>query len=1175
MRFRSSCTACLVLLVCAVLLAPPEAPAQEARGTIVGKIVDGTGAVVPGAVVTITNTAMGTKVSPATNAEGGYQAPYLIPGSYQIMVEVPGFKKYVRDGLEVRVNDRLEVNITLELGGTTETVTVTGETPLLDTASASVGSVIDARRVAELPMAHGQPFALIGLAPGVSFNAGSATLNRPFEPTHIAGYAMGGAKSNRSDVTIDGVPATATANAGEIISSYVPPADIVQEFRVQTATFDAAFGQTEGGVINIAIKSGTNDLHGTAYYGKWHPALLANYWLNNRNAQPEGDFTYNRWGGSASGPVWLPKLYDGRNKTFFLWGYEAIHETRGRNNNGNPTVPTPAMKNGDFSQLLAVNPTYQIYDPATRRQLANGRIEADPFPGNIIPAARQSQIAKNLLKYWSDPILPGNAVGQNNMLEPNLPETITYYTHTIRGDHVISDKQRMFARYSFYTRDSNYNNYLHSIATGEWFKFFSNNATIDDVYTLSPTTVLNVRYGYNRFVRTSTANPGGFGLDYTALGFPKEYSDAIGDIRRFPGIDMNGYTNTNHSDFWRPNDTHAFVANVNKIAGAHSIKTGVEFRAYRENSSFFGNDGSGRFVFDAKWTGGPLDNSARPNPPLGLSVAAFLLGLPSSGSVTRLASYAEQSTNWGIYVHDDWKVTRKLTLNLGLRWEYEGPLTERYNRSVSGFDPTYVQDFNAAAQAAYAAKTAALVPELPASQFKAMGGLTFAGVGGNGRGLYDTGKKNFMPRIGIAYQLRPTTVLRGGYGIYYGFLGQRRGDVVQHGFNGITEFVPTNDNGLTFAATLANPFPNGISPAKGASEGGKTFINQNLTFFDPKPATPYMQRWELGFQQEFPGGFVFDGGYMGNRGTDIEINRNINAVPNQYYSTSPFRDVPWYNNMTANVPNPFAGLLAGTTINGTTVQKNVLLKPYPQFGTITTTTNQGYSWYHALLVGVQKRFSKGYTMSFNYTFSKFMQATEYLNPADPMPIETISDVDTPHRITVSSIYELPFGSGRRFLANAHPVVKGILGGWQVQGIYAFQSGRPVNFTNTTYTQNFPFYGDATKIVLPSDQRSPDQWFNTSVFDRASLTQWGYNLRTFPFRFSTLRTDPLNNWDLSLIKNTRIAEGKNLQIRAEFLNAMNHPNFSAPNIVTTNSLFGTAIGTQNYPRNIQLTAKFLF
>ncbi|MBK7930925.1 MAG: carboxypeptidase regulatory-like domain-containing protein [Bryobacterales bacterium] len=296
-RFRSAAAALLLLTF---LLVPP-ALAQEARGTIVGTITDSTGAVIPGAKVDVISKTMGTKVSLTTNESGHYQAAYLIPGEYQVVAQSDGFKRFIRDGIEVRVNDRVEVNLSLEVGGTEQSVTVTGETPLLNTTSSSLGQVVDGRRVSELPIPHGNPYFLIGLASGVSFTR-DPRLDRPFEPTHIVGYSMDGTKANRSDVTIDGAPSTATANAGEVISSYVPPADLVAEFKVQTATFDASFGQTEGGVTNISLKSGTNALHGTAYYNKMAPSLFANDYFANANRIPRPEFTYNRWGGVAGGP---------------------------------------------------------------------------------------------------------------------------------------------------------------------------------------------------------------------------------------------------------------------------------------------------------------------------------------------------------------------------------------------------------------------------------------------------------------------------------------------------------------------------------------------------------------------------------------------------------------------------------------------------------------------------------------------------------------------------------------------------------------------------------------------------------------------------------------------------------------------------------------------------------
>jgi outer membrane receptor protein involved in Fe transport len=1184
MRFRNSHVVFVSVLAVLALTAPP-AFAQEARGTIVGSVLDPSGAAVPGASVVVTNKAMGTKLALSTNEAGVYQASYLIPGLYLIEVESPGFKTVVRDGVEVRVNDRVQVNITLEIGAAAESITVVGETPLLSTSTASMGQVVDSRRVAELPIAHGQPFALVGLAPGVSFNAGAATLNRPFEPTHIAGYAMSGVRTNRSDITIDGVPSTATANENEVISTYVPPADIVQEFRVQTATFDAQFGNTQGGVINIGIKSGTNELHGAMYYSKWTPALTANDWFNNRQGRPKPSYSYNRWGASAGGPVWIPKLYNGKNRTFFMWGYEGIHESRPRNNCGTTcAVPTEAQWNGDFSGVLAAGgPAYQIYNPFSG-VLDGTTIRRQPFPNNQIPASLITDFARKIRQYWpAEPFSPhtGTALGNQNHFNPGLPEPITYYTHTIRGDQNIGDRQRLFVRFSFYKRDSNYNNYLGSIATGEFFKFISRQATLDDVVTLSPTMVLNVRYGYNRFVRTSDSNPGNYGFDLTSLGFSSAYQDAVlaAQNTRFPGISMTGYTSTNHSDFWRPVDTHSFAGTLTKQQGSHSLKTGLELRVYRENQRFYGNDGVGRFTFDANWTR-QTNTASAPSPPMGHSVAALLLGLPTSANITRHASYAEQSPTWGLFVQDDWKVSQRLTVNLGLRWEYEGPLTERFNRSITGFDTNFVQPSEAAAQAAYAVNP---IPELPASQFRVRGGYMFAGVDGRTRGLYETSWTHFMPRLGLAYQLRDKTVLRAGYGVFFGFLGQRRSDVIQHGFSSVTDFSPTNDGGLTFPNSMLNPFPQIVEPL-GAAGGGTTYLNQNLQPFNLNPKAPYEQRWQFGFQQELGAGFVADIAYVGNRGTRIEILRDLNATPRQFLSTSPFRDNPVIQRLSGNTANPFRGVLPGTTLNtSSTIPVERLLRPYPHFGTIALRgEEQGYTWYHSLQASFQKRFSRDYTLMGSYTFSKFMQAVEYLNATDPMPIETISEFDTPHRISISGIWELPFGKGKRFGPSIHPVTSKIISGWQLQGIYVFQSGVPVTFDRTVEphravgsNRGVMFFGDVSTIK--KDNPTVEGWFNTAGFvtQSAQLIDTARQLRTFPLRFGWLRQDPLNNWDLSVLKNTAVAEGKNLQIRFEFLNAMNHPNFGGPVTQPTAANFSQITGVQNYSRRIQLTAKFVF
>jgi len=1105
-------------------------------------------------------------------------------------VEFPGFKTYVADDVQVAVAARLEYDIKMELGEQAETVTITGESPLLNTASATLGQVVDARRVADLPLAHGNPYALIGMAGGASFNYTAATLNRPFEPTHIVGYAINGSRANRMDVMIEGVPSTATANANEVIAAWVPPTDIVQEFKVQTAAFDATTGNTEGGVANFSLRSGTNQLHGTAYWANQPVSLAANGWLSNKNGQPKTQTDYNRWGGSAGGPVYLGKLYDGRNKTFFFWGYEAIHETRPRNNcGGNCTVPTAANRTGDFSQQLTAGGSgYQIYNPFTRRALSGGIYEQDPFEGNTIPSTLLNPIAVKVLDFYpATPLTAGNALGQNNHFDGNLPEAITYYTHSFKVDHILTDSQKLAVTARFYKRDSNYNNYLGSMATGQWFQFMSRAGGVDYVNTMSATMVLNLRYGYNRFIRATDANPESYGMDLTTLGFPASFNAMSPvDIHRFPGFTFPGGTNgagyigTQSGNFWRPIDTHVMAGTLSKMISSHSLRTGFEFRAYRENSNFFNSDQTGRFNFDTTWTRGPLSTANGAANGTAQSMAAFLLGLPSSTNsyISRTSSYAEQSTTWGIFLQDDWKANDRLTLNLGLRWEYEGPLTERFNRSVRGLDFNAKQPFADQAIANYTtlynAQQGGANPLLIApADFKVNGGYLFAGVNGQPRGLYDTPKTNFLPQIGFAYRVTDKTILRGGYGINYGFLGQRRGDVVQNGFSQNTNLIPSLDNGLTFLETLSDPFQGGVVEPVGAAEGIQTFVGQNIAFFNPEPEVLYNQRWQLGIQRQLTSDWVAEVSYVGNRGTDIEIAKDFNVTPNQYLSTSATRDQAKIDYLTGTVSNPFYGLIPKTTTIGgsTKIQRQLLLRPFPQFGQVNGTTNQGYSWYHSLQAGLQKRFSKGYTLTANYTWSKFMQATEYLNGGDDMPTEVISDMDTPHRLSLTGIIEMPFGPGKPLLSGSSALVSRLVGGWQLNVNYAVQSARPMgNWGSLIFT------GDFKNILLDESQRSTDGgWFNRDGFNRDNKQQLAQNVRTFPLRFSFIRGDMYNNLDLSIIKNTQIAEEKRLQFRAEFLNALNKPNFTQPDLNPVNTGFGQVSGVLNYSRFIQMSVKFLF
>ncbi|MBM3763701.1 MAG: hypothetical protein FJW36_26165 [Acidobacteria bacterium] len=399
--------------------------------------------------------------------------------------------------------------------------------------------------------------------------------------------------------------------------------------------------------------------------------------------------------------------------------------------------------------------------------------------------------------------------------------------------------------------------------------------------------------------------------------------------------------------------------------------------------------------------------------------------------------------------------------------------------------------------------------------------------------------------------------------------------MIQTGFSRVNNFVASQDNGLTFANNLSNPFSSPILDPLGAAGGAQTFLGQSITFFNENPLCPYMQRWQAGFQRELGKGYVLDATYVGNRGTHIEIGQNLNVTPQRYLSTSPTRDQARIDYLSANLQNPFRGLLPAGAIGaftGANMARERLLRPYPQFDAVNQSRFDGYSWYHSLQVGLEKCFSQGYTVMANYTLSKFMQATETYQADDLRPVEVISDADRPHRFTLSGIYEMPFGKGRRYLATSNALVSRLAGGWQLSGVYSFQSGAPINFGNII------FNGDVNHIRLSGSEQTVQRWFHTEAgFNRVAAQQLASNIRTFPLRFGFIRADKINNYDLSLIKNTQIREGKNFQFRAEFLNALNHKLLPAPNTNVTVAVFGQAVASNqaNYPRRIQLTAKFIF
>jgi hypothetical protein len=1180
-RTLASTLCCAGLFLSTLLCLPVFLHAQETRGRITGQVLDTTKAPIPGASVSVTDTARGTRATATTNSEGLFQVNYLLPGTYQVTVEITGFKKHIQDKVQVQISETRDLRVVLEVGGVEEAVSVTAEGAALDTSDASLGFTVDSKRLGELPLIHGDPYKIMGLATGLA-HSGDQRLDRPYEPTHIIGYAYDGTRSNRSDLLIDGAPSTSTANANEVIASYVPPSDLVQEFKVQTATFDAQFGNTEGGVTSMSIKSGTNRLHGSVYYFAEPKSLAANDFFGNARGQDRPDTSSNRPGFSLTGPVRIPGLYDGKDKTFFTVGYERIKDVRPRfDAPADSWVPTEALRNGDFS---AYSSNITIYDPMTRVPTGSGQYTGQPFPGNVIPQDRISPVSRAILEYYS---LPKSSGLNGNIYDSTLAETADYSTFTARLDQKVSNSNKMFVRYSWYNRDSNYNEYLDSAASGTWFQFQSYQAVIDDVHVINPTTVLNVRYGYNRFERNSGQQPDARNFDLTQLGFPAEYNSLISEAARyFPRLDFDGNTmiDVAYGADFRPTTSHTAAATLNKVLAAHSLKGGMEMRIYREDSLSTANAQAGQYAFTNAYT---RQSSASGTDYQGLqNYASFLLGLPNTTSLLRASDYSEYSKTWGFFVQDDWRVSSKLTLNLGLRYEVETALTERNDKSVSGFEYGYTQPIEGTVQARYAALNdpalKALVPQLSVK-----GGLMFAGVDGSSR-LYETPKNTFLPRFGLAYQMNPKTVIRGGAGLFAGFLGQRRGDVFPNGWAETTTVgTTTNAFGAPVPrswdnALLTQPILEPVGNANGRQQG----LGQAIDFFNQSPGISKQLRWQLGFQRELPGGFVVDAAYVGNYGYDIDVVRNINALPNEYLNTDNSRTAAMNANntfLTGSVANPFAGLLPGTSLNNPTIARSQLLRPYPQYLDIRTTTNEGKSWYNSAQVSVQKRFSKGYTLGLSYTYSRWEQATEYLNAADAEPTRMISDLDVPHRLSVSGILELPFGKGRRFLSDADGLLNAIVGGWQVQGVYTYQSGFPIPFglynLTSGVTSGDLFYNGGDVGI---DNPSVASWFNTGAFT-SILTDSSTNatpvnhLRTAPYRFDDARRDSINALDLSLIKDIVFQGDVRLQLRAEFINVLNQAYFPQPVATATSTTFGqvSASNQSNYARRAQIGVKVLF
>ncbi len=1136
--------------------------AQTAQ--IGGRVTDPSGAVIPGIDITVTNSDTKVMRKTKSNEEGYYVVPLLQPGRYQLTAQKEGFKPLSRDGIVLRVGDKVTFNLDLALGDTSEKIVVTVDTPLLAMADASLGQVVDERRVMELPLFGGSAVSLVQLAPGVvngttlrQSDRGSNNVNSQFSTNGSGMY--------NNEFSLDGVSNTISDTQGNSSSqrvAFIPPTNAVGEFKMQTVSYDASIGHTSGSLVTISTKSGSNELHGEAHWFVRNRAFDTPSIFQNRSGKEMPVYQSNRYGVAAGGPVVLPGVYSGKNRTFWFYAWEEFRH--GIPQTFIASVPTEAIRRGDLSQLLALGSRYQVYDPTTTAAAAGGRFSRQPFSNNIIPSSRLDPVAQNIMKYWPLANQKGTSEGLNNWYYSE-PTRTKSWVHMLRVDHSFSEKHRAYVRVNGDLWESLENQAFVNNARGYNQDRKNRGIALDDVYVFSPSFLFNFRYGltYQKW----TERRASAGTDLAALGFspnlvaltdkkyatlPRVQVSPFGDLSSWAAGDGTGTA-----------QTHSFTGAFTRLMGRHTFTFGTEFRVYRQNRNQNPAEISPAFTFDAGYTRGPFDNSAAPA--VGGQITSFLLGIPG-GYMERTGSSAEQDKYLGLYIQDDLKISPKLTLNLGLRYEIEAPVTERFDRSVAHFAYNQSNPIEAQARANYA--NLRQVPEVPLDSFRVLGGLTYVNTGGNPRGYWVGDKLNFMPRVGLAYQLFKSTVLRAGYGLFYDGVGVNNTASIQTGFSQSTPIQASLDSGLTYVATTANPFPNGLLSPAGASGGLKTNLGQSISFFPEKRRNPYGQRWSFGFQQVLPGQFLAEASYVGSRGTRLGVNRDINVMPLQYLSRSAVRDTATINYLSEVFPSPFAGT---NSIYGANTSRSAMLRPYPQFGSITTIEPVGYSWYHSLQVRGEKRFSHGHTFQLAYTWSKTMEALERLNSADPVPYESISSMDRTHRLVLSSILELPFGRGRRFGANWSKPVNFALGNWQMDIVVQRQSGPPLAFGNVWTL----FKGDPNTIKLSKGERSVDRWFNINAgFNRNSSQQLASDVRVSPLRFSGLRGDGQARWDFSAIKSFPFTERAKMQFRAECLNAWNHPNLSTPNTSPTSSAFGM-ITSQDVPRIWQFSLQMVF